>query len=161
MLTIGLIHRSLMTSGFILRRSLPTGTTIMALLVMVVNLWSLMVGEVIRIPWMVLLLFAWFWLVTFGSTCLRPTIPGASLVLWQMKCVNGPLDLREGLTAYWRLTLYMLMLSLQLSCSIALILQSNSIAWQMIWRQGWYASMIAQLISSSPLLAVAFIVGLF
>ena len=38
--------------------------------------------------------------------------------------------------------------------------QGDSLAWQMIWRQGWYECVLAQLIASSPLIAFGFVVGL-
>ena len=31
--------------------------------------------------------------------------------------------------------------------------------WQIIWRQGWYEYLVAQLITSSPLVAFAFAAG--
>ena len=39
--------------------------------------------------------------------------------------------------------------------------QGDATAWLMLWRQGWYEALIAQLIASSPLMAIGFIVGLF
>lgn len=39
--------------------------------------------------------------------------------------------------------------------------RGDVVAWQVIWRQGWYECLMAQLIASSPLLAVGFIVGVF
>lgn len=38
--------------------------------------------------------------------------------------------------------------------------QGDNLAWQMIWRQGWYECILAQLIASSPLIAFGFAVGL-
>ena len=37
----------------------------------------------------------------------------------------------------------------------------DATAWSIIWRQGWYEAMVAQLIASSPMIAVGFIAGLF
>ena len=39
--------------------------------------------------------------------------------------------------------------------------EGDATAWLILWRQGWYEALIAQLIASSPLMAIGFIVGLF
>lgn len=38
--------------------------------------------------------------------------------------------------------------------------QGDHVAWQVIWRQGWYECLLAQLIASSPLIAIGFAAGL-
>ena len=39
--------------------------------------------------------------------------------------------------------------------------EGDTTAWLILWRQGWYEALIAQLIASSPVMAIGFIVGLF
>ncbi|KAL9100495.1 MAG: hypothetical protein Q9163_004134 [Psora crenata] len=120
-LTIGLINRSLLTRGVTLTRTFSnTDNIIMLLLFAIVTIWASLSGEWIRIPW-IALVFAWFWLVTYGSSLLR----GSSSPLWHMDCANGPFGWRVSLASYWLYFLYVLLVLLQVPSSLMLIYEGR------------------------------------
>ena len=137
-LVLALIHRSLRARGFTLRRSLFASDTIMMmLLVLIVNIWSLLVSRpnavivsqtpsagVIVIPWLALV-FSYFWVVTFASTCFyagptRAADPGTGP--WKMDCTNGPFGWRESVKKHYRYALYLSLAMAQVPCSMIMIL---------------------------------------
>ena len=122
MLTVGLLHRSLLTRGFTMKRLLSTDVVVMLLLFFVVNLWAYLTSELIRIPW-IALLFSWFWLLTYCMTLFA----SQPFHMWEMNCANGPFDWRLSVTRYWLYLLYALLILIQVPCGIALISQGDQV----------------------------------
>lgn len=122
MLTIGLLHRSMTARGFTLKRLLSTDVIIMLFLVVIVNLWAYLAGELTRIPW-IALLFSWFWLLTFGLTLLGRQ----PFHMWEMNCANGPYDWRPCVSRYWLYFFYTLVAFIQVPCSVALITRGDQV----------------------------------
>ena len=143
MLVLALIHRSLRTRGFTLRRSIwASDTIIMMLLVFIVNIWSLLVlvswpnavtdaqtpsAGVIAIPWLALI-FAYFWILTFASTYfLAGSTRGVDTVVgpWTMDCSNGPFGWRESVKPRYLYALYLCLAMAQIPCSMMMILRGS------------------------------------
>ena len=128
-LTVGLLHRALLTRGVTLKRTVSaTDNVIMLLLLAIVTAWAFVSSELIRIPW-IALLFAWFWFITYESSRLRASssesLHQSAPRLWRMSCVNGPFGWRECLARYWLKSLFILSVSLQVPCSLTLIYEGH------------------------------------
>lgn len=141
MLVFALIHRSLCTRGFTLRRSiLASDPVMMILLVLLVNIWAFLVfwpgfdtlvqtpsAGVIAIPWLALM-FSYFWAFTWASTCYyaRSTHESHHVVgPWKMDCSNGPFGWRESLGPYFVYALYLSLAATQIPCSVIMIFQGD------------------------------------
>ena len=132
MLILGLIHRSLLTRGFMLRRSvLSTDTILMGVLVFIVNAWTIIVTlpgygpspGILAVPWIALpfwWLYVWF-VASVHSRCIATTR------IWQMVCSNGPFSWRESLNPYCLLALYSNLLVTQVPCSFILVIEGKLI----------------------------------
>ena len=132
MLVLGLIHRSLLTRGFTLRRSvLSTDTILMGVLVLVVNAWTIIVllpGHglslgILTVPW-IALLFSWLYVGFIASVYSRYI---ETTRFWQMVCSNGPFSWRESLNPYCLWALYLSLLVTQVPCSLILVLDGKLI----------------------------------
>ena len=141
MLVLGLIHRSLRTRGFALRRSIfASDTVMMMLLVLIVNIWSLLVSwpifetfaqtpsaGVVFIPWLALN-FSYFWVITFAITCSYSGLTREFdhvAGLWRMNCSNGPFGWRESLRPYYLYALYLSIIVTQTPCSMVMLLRGD------------------------------------
>ena len=140
MLTLGLIHRSLRTRGFTVRRSIfASDTVLMLLLVLIVNIWALIVSwpsltippqtpiaGLTTIPW-IALIFSYWWLFTFASTCsYSSTLESHHIVgPWKMDSSNGPFGWRESLGSYFLYALYFSQAATQIPCSVIMILEGD------------------------------------
>ena len=132
MLVLGLIHRSLLTRGFTLRRSvLSTDTILMGVVVLVVNAWTIIVllpGHspslgILTVPW-IGLLFSWLYVGFIASVYSRYI---ETTRFWQMVCSNGPFSWRESLNPYCLWALYLSLLVTQVPCSLILVLDGKLI----------------------------------
>lgn len=132
MLVLGLIHRSLLTRGFTLRRSvLSTDTILMGVLVFIVNVWTIIVllpGHgpslgIFTVPW-IGLLFSWLYICFIASVYSRCI---AITRIWEMVCSNGPFSWRESLNPYCLWALYSSLLVTQIPCSLILVLDGKLI----------------------------------
>lgn len=150
MLTLGLLHRSLRTRGFTLRRSaLSTDTIVSLLVVLMVNLWTLLVltppvrlirqsgysSSSIRaalmtvspIPW-IAELFSWFWLAEFVSAYwyVRDRRSSDQLAgLWQMDCSNGPFGWRESSRPWARYIMFLATATIMIPLGLIAIYQGD------------------------------------
>lgn len=150
MLTLGLLHRSLRTRGFTLRRSALSTDTIVSLLVMLlVNLWTLVVltpfvrlmrqsdssfssicaalATVSPTPW-IAAPFSWFWLGEFVSSYWYVRDRGSSdqlAGLWKMDCSNGPFGWRESSRPWARNTMFLAIATIMIPLGLAEIYQGD------------------------------------
>lgn len=150
MLTLGLVHRSLRTRGFTLRRSARSTDTIVSLLVvLMVNLWTLLVltpsvrlirqngysassiraalATVSPTPW-IAELFSWFWLSEFLSSYwyVGDRSRSDQLVgLWKMDCSNGPFGWRESSRPWARNVMFLAMATIMIPLGLVAIYQGD------------------------------------
>lgn len=150
MLTLGLLHRSLRTRGFTLRRSaLSTDTIVSLLVVLLVNLWTLLVltpsvrlicqthysfssicaalATVPPTPW-IAALFSWFWLGEFISSYwyVRDRRSSDQLAgLWKMDCSNGPFGWRESSRPWARNIMFLAIAIIMIPLGLAAIYQGD------------------------------------
>lgn len=142
-IVLALIHRSLCTRGFTLRRSLlASDTIIMLVLTLLVNIWALLVSwprldtlaqtpsaRIIAVPW-ISLIFSYFWILTFAITYFNARSTRESDYAagpWEMDCSNGPFGWRESLRRYFLYPLYFSLLGIQLPCSLLMIFEGDLI----------------------------------
>ena len=150
MLTLGLLHRSLRTRGFTLRRSaLATDTVVFLLIVLTVNIWTLLVlTSPVRLmhqtgyslasiraalvtvsptPW-IAELFSWFWLGEFVSSYwyVRDRRSSDQLAgLWKMDCANGPFGWRESSKPWARKIMFLAIAVVLIPLSVVAIYQGD------------------------------------
>lgn len=150
MLTLGLLHRSLRTRDFTLRRSaLATDTVVFLLIVLTVNIWTLLVltspvrlmhqtgyslasilaalATVSPTPW-IAQLFSWFWLGEFVSSYwyVRDRRSSDQLAgLWKMDCSNGPFGWQESSKPWARKIMFLAIAIVLIPFSLVAIYQGD------------------------------------
>lgn len=150
MLTLGLLHRSLRTRGFTLRRSaLSTDTMVSLLVVLMVNLWTVLIltpsmlsirlhgytfssiraalATVPPTPW-IAELFSWFWLGEYVSSYWYVGDRSSSdrlAGLWKMDCSNGPFSWRESSRPWARNILFLATATILMPLGLVAIYQGD------------------------------------
>lgn len=147
MLALGLIHRSLRTRGFTLRRSeFSTDITVSLLVTLLVNLWTILIlmppllsirqsganiltalATIASAPW-IAEVFSLFWLAEFVSSywyAHSRNRSGQVAGLWKMDCANGPFGWRESSRPWARNLMFLVTAIIMLPLALISISQGD------------------------------------